>query len=460
MNFKKYYHPLLFLIIMAMPKIVDASVIFSEVAWMGTPESANAEWIEFYNTSADIIDMSGWKLYEAGGSTLVYTFTKQIPAKTYFVLERVTPSAPDPLPDIGDEAGSFGGSGLSNSGEYLVLKDVAGTTIAELDASSGWPAGDSTEKKTMQRSNGTWISAEATPKAAPQTGTIDGTSDVPPKGGGTAAPASSGSQTPPPPPRSTASYIKIQFPEQVFLGQKSTFSFVPYVGGDERAHGYFYWNMGDGTVYEYTKNEKVSHTYSDIGKYSVTVSFGYSPYVDPLLIETTIVSVLDPSLSLSLEKEGSIVSLLYTGEGMIDVGRWTLSSAEGSYVFPVRSRLLGGTALRIKSTTNFPFHSNSLFSLTTSEGMHVASLGHVPPPKTKQQSIKSSLLEATAVNAIEKRIAPIEEKTITDVPSSSQKSKQKNKSVSYIVLGGLILILIGIFVFLDRKMGESEEEER
>lgn len=443
---------------MIVPRAVDASVIFSEIAWMGTPESANAEWIEFYNTSTETIDMSGWKLYESGGSTLVYTFTKQIPGKTYFVLERVTPSAPDPLPDISDEAGPFGGSGLSNSGEHLVLKNVEGLLVAEINASSGWPAGDNAEKKTMQRSNGTWITATPTPKAPPQIGTIDGTPDTPPSTGGTTT--SGGTpQVPLLPPRSTASYIKIQFPEQIFKGQQHMFSFSPFVVGEERSHGHFYWNMGDGTVYQLTKNEKITHTYLDSGAYSVTVSFALTPYSEPVLIETVRISVLDPSISLALEKEGSVLLISYNGEGIIDIGGWKVIIDEGQYEFPLRTRLLGGTVMRIRTSPTFPFTSKSLFSIITTQNIQVATFGDKTQSVTPTTSTPSMRprLSAVANSALEQEhVSSIQEEADTVY---TKENEQKNKSTSFVIFGGLILVLIGIFVFLDRKMGEESQEE-
>jgi PKD repeat protein len=310
----------------------------------------------------------------------------------------------------------------------------------------------------MQRSNGTWISAVPTPKAAPQTGTIDGTSDAPPKGGGTAAPISPGTQTPPPPPRSTASYIKIQFPEQVFVGQKSSFSFTPYISGEESMYGYFYWNMGDGTVYEFSKKEKVQHTYLDVGKYSVTVSFGNNSYVEPLLVETTLVSVLDPSLTLTLEKNGTMLLVSYSGEGVIDVGGWKVVTGEGTYTFPLRSRLLPETALRVKSNAQFSFGSHSTFTLLSSEGLEVATLGKVSvPAKVVARSSSRSLLGGGAIVASETVSAPVvEAERSQSVPGDRS---QKKKPTSFIIFGGLILILIGLFVYLDRKLGGREEEE-
>lgn len=455
MNLKKYYYPLLFLLYISVPRVVDASVIFSEIAWMGTPESANAEWIEFYNTSSEIIDMSGWKLYESGGSTLVYTFTKQIPGKTYFVLERVTPSAPDPLPDIGDEAGSFGGSGLSNSGEHLVLKNVEGTLVAEINSSSGWPAGESEDKKTMQRSNGTWITAVPTPKAPPQTGTVDGSLDISP-------PASSGSSpTTQPKPvvqRSTASFIQIKFPEQVFKGQQATFDFSVFKDGYEWLAGYFYWNMGDGTVYEFTKMQKVQHTYTDAGDYSVTVSFALTPYLEPLLMETTRVSVLDPSLELSLEKGGTTLLLSYKGEGLIDIGGWKVVSTDGEYTFPLRTRLLAGTVIRIKSGTPFAFNAASVFSLITAQQVEVASLGKVSQAiKKNRTSTYRSQLVASTIQAVQDKDLSQREELHT--APSAEESGEKKKPTSMIIFGGLLVILIGLFVYLDRKLGGKEEEQ-
>lgn len=459
MNLKKYYYLFLFLFCLSLPYKADASVTVSEIAWMGTPESANAEWIEFYNTSSEIVDMSGWKLYEAEGATLVYTFTKQIPGKTYFVLERTTPSIPDPLPDIDDESGSFGGSGLANAGEYLVLKNSQNQIVTELNASGGWPAGNASEKQTMQRSNGTWITALATPKAGPHTGTVEGNSETPSSSSQQTSSSGSSSQQKLEIKRSTASFIQIKFPEQVFLGQETAFDFSIFKDGYEWLAGYFYITMGDGTVYEFTKKTSLNHTYLHPGKYSVTVSFGENPLHEPLLIETVTVSVVDPSLVFSYENEFSGIILTYRGEGVIDIGGWKIVSEAGEYVFPRLSRMLSNTSTRIASTSVFSPTPHSPLSLVTKEGVTVASY------KNAKTNNITDTRKVTQYNGTSTAVLSSPKQQQTDFSKKEdfiqpEERQQKNTKGFPIVFLVLLVVLISLFVYIERTTILKQEEEK
>jgi hypothetical protein len=146
------------------PASVSAAVRINEVAWMGTAASQYSEWIELYNDAADAVSLKDWKLYKTD-AVLLYTLSKSIPGKGYLLIERTTPTASDAVPGINDEAGAFGGSGLRNTGEDLVLEDKEGTVIDKLSFASGWPAGDAKTKDTMQVSGSTWITAPGTPDA-------------------------------------------------------------------------------------------------------------------------------------------------------------------------------------------------------------------------------------------------------------------------------------------------------
>ncbi|MBI4039678.1 lamin tail domain-containing protein [Candidatus Daviesbacteria bacterium] len=130
-------------------------VVLSEVMWMGTTASAADEWIELYNNTNSDVDITGWGIYEAGGSTLVEDLSGMIGAKSYYLIERtddntisnVTASQPPT---------SWGGSGLNNSGEHLVLKDQNGIIVDEVNALTGWFAGSNSstsERASMERIN-------------------------------------------------------------------------------------------------------------------------------------------------------------------------------------------------------------------------------------------------------------------------------------------------------------------
>lgn len=132
------------------------AVVINEIAWMGTLASQYAEWVELYNSGGASVDVSEWALFEAGGNTKIIALQGFIGPYGYFLIERVTPSSPDAITDIpADVSGSFGGSGLSNSGEYLVLKDSAGNIMDSVDGSDKWLGSGiaSPDYRSMERIN-------------------------------------------------------------------------------------------------------------------------------------------------------------------------------------------------------------------------------------------------------------------------------------------------------------------
>lgn len=148
----------------SLPLTARAAVIINEIAWMGTAGSQYSEWIELYNGGEASVSLEGWKFIKAGDQTL-FTLTKSIAAKGYLLIERTTASAPDAVPGVADEAGTFGGSGLKNTGDDLTLKDKDGNTVSSALFAGGWPAGDAKTKDTMQWNGAKWISAPGTPDA-------------------------------------------------------------------------------------------------------------------------------------------------------------------------------------------------------------------------------------------------------------------------------------------------------
>jgi len=134
------------------------TVVINEIAWMGTKASQYAEWIELYNTTGDNIDLSNWAIFEAGGDTKIISLKDIITSYGYFLIERTTPSSPDAVIDIvADVSGLFSGSGLSNTGEKLILKDESGNVQDIINGSSLWfnKGIASPDYKSMERINPT-----------------------------------------------------------------------------------------------------------------------------------------------------------------------------------------------------------------------------------------------------------------------------------------------------------------
>jgi len=123
--------------------------IINEIAWMGTTNSANDEWIELKNISQTSIDISGWQLLDKDEQIkIVFPSGSKIPGQGFYLLERNESAVSGIKSDI-----LYTGN-LKNSDEGLRLFNAGCDLIDEVLADSKWPAGDNSGKKTMERGEG------------------------------------------------------------------------------------------------------------------------------------------------------------------------------------------------------------------------------------------------------------------------------------------------------------------
>jgi hypothetical protein len=177
LNFLKSKHKnttrlVIFLIIAAFfvwPKIVFGQVVINEIAWMGTLNSTADEWMELYNNSDVAVDLNGWKIIWGADNKYSTDLAGQISANGYFLLERTND---DSVPGIA--ANQIYAGALSNSSEHLKLFNTQNNLIDEINATDGWPAGENTQKLTMERTaSGTWqnsTNSGGTPKTINSSG--------------------------------------------------------------------------------------------------------------------------------------------------------------------------------------------------------------------------------------------------------------------------------------------------
>lgn len=130
-------------------------VVINEIAWMGTKANSADEWIELSNNTDHDINLTGCKILEMHSPDepiIIITLTGTIYLHGYFLIERT-----DDTTVIGVDAdffASFGGNGLSNDGERLILLSPTGQIIDEVNCTDGWFEGaNAPEKKTMERIN-------------------------------------------------------------------------------------------------------------------------------------------------------------------------------------------------------------------------------------------------------------------------------------------------------------------
>lgn len=120
-------------------------VVINEIAWMGSLDSANDEWLELYNTGDAPLDLTGWKIIDdATGEYRIETGT--IPAKGYFLIEDTEAAVANVAAD------AVIGLSLANSGDSLELRDANGATVDVVNAIGGaWYAGDAAKGASMER---------------------------------------------------------------------------------------------------------------------------------------------------------------------------------------------------------------------------------------------------------------------------------------------------------------------
>jgi hypothetical protein len=128
------------------------SVVINEVAWAGTSASPYDEWIELYNTTANDIELTGWRLTATNnGPTILLEGI--IPSNGYFLLEGGDDStvsniqADQIFPDD-----SF--INLSNNGATLrlyaptgIIDDTANINAGPWDAGTSYPTIRSMERR-------------------------------------------------------------------------------------------------------------------------------------------------------------------------------------------------------------------------------------------------------------------------------------------------------------------------
>lgn len=187
----------------------------TEVAWMGSADNTNDEWVEIYNPGPGALDLSGYELLE--GTTVHALPAVSVPEGGVVVLEdsaAATSLAPD--------AAVVVGLSLNNSGEILRLCPAGQTADpSACDIANGggaWAAGDNGTKATMARTGplvegqpGTWetwagpdstvtSSGGTAIKGSPGEGVFEAVDGGPlPDGGGADAGAGGVDAGPPPP---------------------------------------------------------------------------------------------------------------------------------------------------------------------------------------------------------------------------------------------------------------------
>jgi hypothetical protein len=113
----------------------DKEIVFNEIAWMGSAQSPNEEWLELKNISGAEVGAGGWQIVNRNERIKIELgATAAIAENNFLVLKRDK-----------DYSGA-----LSNTGDHLRLFDDECRLVDEVDATNGWPAGSNVTKQTLE----------------------------------------------------------------------------------------------------------------------------------------------------------------------------------------------------------------------------------------------------------------------------------------------------------------------
>ena len=152
--------------------------VFNELAWMGSPASGGTdasamsanEWMELRNLSGETAELDGFHIISADGSlNITIGDAPGVGNGGFALLERTDD---DTVPGVAADFIYVGG--LANGGEHVKLFTASCELLDEVQASAGWPAGETDTKRTMERNaDGSWhtsASVGGTPKATNSAG--------------------------------------------------------------------------------------------------------------------------------------------------------------------------------------------------------------------------------------------------------------------------------------------------
>lgn len=331
-----------------------ANIIFNEIAWMGMAPrigetagaASNNEWMELKNTSGDIVYLAGWKIIGEGGSPNI-SLSGSIVPNGYFLLERSTTTF---FTIPADLAYPYKDNALSNSGEHLYLKDPSGNIMDEINATSGWPAGDNSTKETMQRSGTSWITAPATPRGPNSGSSSDPASSALPSSAANVSPAATSS--------SLSGGVVLMPPGRIkaFAGEDQTAgvgSEVIFSGSalglkDEPLENVrFLWNFGDGEIQE---GRTVSHIYQVPGTYTTGLYVASGLYTASDYARISVIPNLLRIADVIPGDEGYL-KISNGGNADIDIGEWQMVAGDKKFLVPTATKIAARSQMSFANRT-------------------------------------------------------------------------------------------------------------
>ncbi len=325
--------------------LANNDLIINEIAWMGTENSANDEWLELKNNSEQEIDLTGWTLQAIDGSPQIL-LEGTIASQDYFLLERTNDDSVS-----GITADQIYAGALGNSGEKLELRDANNNLIDSVDCLNGWLAGDNQTKQTMEKTDNGWRNssqAGGSPKALNNSQAAENLSTEDPIGDSLAETNSSEnnsnnisndsnnlSDSNQPPQAISQTNIAALVNQEIFFDASKS------IDPDNDILNYF-WNFGDGST---DIGEKVQHTYAYPGHYTATLTVSDKELSDSEVITIDIYSqsiIISEFVPNPQDSKSEWIEIYNGSDQVADLTSWQIDSRgdkKTPFFFPEKSLL-------------------------------------------------------------------------------------------------------------------------
>lgn len=354
------------LLLALLPCAAYADVTFSEIMYDPLGADTGHEWVEVHNTGFEVVDLSGWKFFEANtnhGLSLVqgagiipdgYAVIVDDPAK----FEADWPSYSGVLFDS-----SFS---LSNSGEALSLKDDSGDVTDSVTYDPSLGAGG--DGNSLQWDGSEWVAAGATPGAAyAGGGSADSASSSASSGSDTSSDSGDSGQSGAPSAEKRI-FVDAGPDMTLFTGADSPFTGNAVgLSGEPLENARYIWTFGDGGRLE---GQSVKYHYSYPGTYSVFLDVSAGAYSASDRLTAT---VLPAQVSLPAVTS-AMTEIKNASTAELDLGGWILAADGKTFVFPPHTVIEAGETVVISNErTGLKPSSPGALSLEYPNGSFAAS---------------------------------------------------------------------------------------
>ncbi len=330
------------LLLLLIPGVVDAAVSISEVAWMGSTASANAEWIELHNDGTSVVNVDGWVLSD--GMNLSITLSGSLSAGDYVVLERTSDET------VSGTAFLIYTGALVNTGATLSLIDATGWVVDRVAGGENWEqiGGDNVTKETSQYTSKGWVTAVATPQSPPP---LQSTPVVNDEDGEDKEVDESTQSTTRSNKKTSSETVRLTLPDVTlqlaidaqslgYVNQPLLMRVTPSGIGETLIDSLSYeWNFGDGMV---SDSKEPTHMYAFPGTYVVTLRAHFARQEQVTRHEVTILPV---QFSITKNAAGD-VQLNNDSPYEVDISGYRLRGSE-LFTFPPYSIILPNETITI-----------------------------------------------------------------------------------------------------------------